>query len=385
MNAIHWFEAKQLDRVTNFSSRTEIIKNIEKEGVKIRYYCSFSRIKVYLNLKQNISYLGIFKNRILKYFEFRILTILTSTLIVISSNRNILMVNQDLVRYMMPAKIINKILFKKNKFIIDIRTFPTEPKTFDRDMKKFFKKFDLAFKYFDGYSFITPFIKRKIMEHYGSPQKKCVIWSSGVDTEIFNKDRYQSKSDNKSFNIFYHGGISISRGNMNLIKACELLVNQGYNINLTQVGKIVDLSIPKFIKDNNIENWCHLMDAKPISEMPQMIANSDLPVLPFPNFMAWRVSSPIKLMEYMAMGKKVLAPNMECFTDVFNNSSTMIHYYNYTEENTVTSISDAIRSIIESKESQKSFDKEIISFVNENYTWKIQALNLLRFCNGLCQ
>lgn len=26
MNAIHWFEAKQLDRVTNYSSRTECIK-----------------------------------------------------------------------------------------------------------------------------------------------------------------------------------------------------------------------------------------------------------------------------------------------------------------------------------------------------------------------
>ena len=28
MNAIHWFEAKQLDRVTNYSSRTECIKNV---------------------------------------------------------------------------------------------------------------------------------------------------------------------------------------------------------------------------------------------------------------------------------------------------------------------------------------------------------------------
>ena len=385
MNAIHWFEAKQLDRVTNFSSRTEIIKNIANEGVKIQYYCSFSKTKVYFNLKQNISYLGVFRNKVLKYFEFRMLTVLTSIFIVIFSNRNVLMVNQDLVRYMMPARIINKILFKKNKFIVDIRTFPTEPETFDRDMKMFFKKFDLAFKYFDGYSFITPFIKRKIMEQYGSPQKKCVIWSSGVDTEIFNKDNYQRKSDTKSFNIFYHGGISISRGTMNLIKACELLVNQGYDINLTQVGKIVDSSIPKFIEDNNFENWCHLMDAKPISEMPQMIANSDLPVLPFPDFMAWRVSSPIKLMEYMAMGKKVLAPNMECFTDVFNNNSAMIHYYNYKEEDAVTSISNAIRSIIESKASQKSYDKEITSFVNENYTWNIQAMNLLRFCNALCQ
>lgn len=42
MNAIHWFEAKQLDRVTNYSSRTECIKNVLDFDGELYYYCSFS-------------------------------------------------------------------------------------------------------------------------------------------------------------------------------------------------------------------------------------------------------------------------------------------------------------------------------------------------------
>lgn len=45
MNAIHWFEAKQLDRVTNYSSRTECIKNVLDFDGELYYYCSFSEKK----------------------------------------------------------------------------------------------------------------------------------------------------------------------------------------------------------------------------------------------------------------------------------------------------------------------------------------------------
>lgn len=46
MNAIHWFEAKQLDRVTNYSSRTECIKNVLDFDGELYYYCSFF-VKIY--------------------------------------------------------------------------------------------------------------------------------------------------------------------------------------------------------------------------------------------------------------------------------------------------------------------------------------------------
>ena len=95
MKRFHWFETKQLDRVTNFSTETECISNFLKAGVPAYYYCSFSKKKVYYGLNRNIKYLGVFKNKYIKYFEFRILVILKSVSLVLFSNYNIIMVNQN--------------------------------------------------------------------------------------------------------------------------------------------------------------------------------------------------------------------------------------------------------------------------------------------------
>ena len=97
MNTIHWLENKQLDRVTNYSSRTECVRNILSAGGNIYYYCTFATQKVYYGLSENIIYLGFFRNKVLKHFEFPIRIVLKALELVIRKNRDILMVNQDLV------------------------------------------------------------------------------------------------------------------------------------------------------------------------------------------------------------------------------------------------------------------------------------------------
>jgi glycosyltransferase involved in cell wall biosynthesis len=114
-----------------------------------------------------------------------------------------------------------------------------------------------------------------------------------------------------------------------------------------------------------------------------LIANADLPVLPFPNFMAWRVSSPIKLMEYLAMGKKVLAPNMEAFIDVFKKHPDLIFYYDTNTSNQIDEISNRIKEIIDQNLLLEVNAQQCIDFVSDEYTWKKQADKLLDFCNNL--
>jgi glycosyltransferase involved in cell wall biosynthesis len=316
---IHWFEAKQLDRVTNFSTEIEVVKAAIEQNVQMNYYCTFKKEKVYFGLENNICYLGRFKNRYIKAVEFQLSVVWKSIRLVLSGSDNVIIVNQDLVKHVLPARRINRLLGKNNKFVIDIRTTPTDPENFEEDMKTFHRSFRKAVRYFDGLSFITPFMEKYIMKEYRK-NLPTVHWSSGVDTELFNPELYSEGKPNEHFTIFYHGGISESRGNLDLIKACELLVKRGYKIQLVQIGICVDTSIPKYVEQTGIEEWCKLLPPVPLKEIPRLVSNADLPVMPFPNFMAWRVSSPIKLMEYLAMGKKVLAPNIEAFTDVFHEN-----------------------------------------------------------------
>jgi glycosyltransferase involved in cell wall biosynthesis len=379
---IHWFEAKQIDRVTNFSTEVEVIKRANSNSIPLKYYCTFKDSKKYYGLEENITYLGVFKNKFIKAFEFQLLVCLKSIGLVLGFKRKVIIVNQNLIKNVLPAFFLDKLLKKNNKFIVDIRTTPTNPSTFDKDMKSFHGSFKLAVKYFDGFSFITTYMEKYVMDEY-KIQKATVNWSSGVDVELFNPKLHVITDKNKPFRVFYHGGISESRGNLNLIKACEQLVKKGYDIELVQIGICVDSSIQHYILDNKIENWCKLLPPVPLEEIPQYVVNSDLPVLPFPNFMAWRVSSPIKLMEYLAMGKKVLAPNMEAFIDVFKKHPELIFYYDTNTSNQIDEISNRIKEIIDENLLQEVNAQQCIDFVSNEYTWKKQADKLLNFCDNL--
>ena len=281
MNAIHWFEAKQLDRVTNYSSRTECIKNVLDFDGELYYYCSFSEKKEYYSFDKNIVYLGRIKNKFLKFLEFRLLIIFKTLQLVVGSDSNVLMCNQDLVKYLKPAIFLNKLLGKNNKFVLDVRTLPTVPETFEKDMVQYQRQIKHACKSFDGLSFITPFLE-KVSLSGNNGEIPTVNWSSGVNIDLFDADRYDYTRDTKAFRIFYHGGISHSRGNMDLIKACEIIAQKGYSIELVQIGKIVDKDLKTYISKKGIGHWCKLCDAKPLSDMPAMVARCDLQFFPFP-------------------------------------------------------------------------------------------------------
>jgi glycosyltransferase involved in cell wall biosynthesis len=376
---IHWFEAKQLDRVTNFSTEIEVVKAAIEQNVQMNYYCTFKKEKVYFGLENNICYLGRFKNRYIKAVEFQLSVVWKSIRLVLSGSDNVIIVNQDLVKHVLPARRINRLLGKNNKFVIDIRTTPTDPENFEEDMKTFHRSFRKAVRYFDGLSFITPFMEKYIMKEYRK-NLPTVHWSSGVDTELFNPELYSEGKPNEHFTIFYHGGISESRGNLDLIKACELLVKRGYKIQLVQIGICVDTSIPKYVEQTGIEEWCKLLPPVPLKEIPRLVSNADLPVMPFPNFMAWRVSSPIKLMEYLAMGKKVLAPNIEAFTDVFHENPQLVFYFEAGKADQAEAIAGQIAAIIDNDLLKDINRKECVDFVTQRYTWKIQANKLIDFC-----
>ncbi len=376
---IHWFEAKQLDRVTNFSTEIEVIKAAIQAKIPMKYYCTFKKKKVYFGLEGHIWYLGRFKNRYLKSIEFQLLVIVQNLKLVLSGSNHVIIVNQDLVRHVLPALFINRLFRKENKFVIDIRTTPTDPASFHTDMKHFHKSFKKAVKYFDGLSFITPFMEKYLMKDYHT-KKPTVHWSSGVDIELFNPKQYPKSETDRPFTIFYHGGISESRGNLSLIKACERLVAKGYPIELVQIGICVDNSIPNYISDQKIQTWCKLLPAIPLAEVPRVVSEIDLPVLPFPDFLAWRVSSPIKLMEYLAMGKKVLAPRIEAFTDVFRDRPDLIFYFESGNTNQIDELSNKIAEIIDSDSLKKVDQQACIDFVSSSYTWNKQANYLIDFC-----
>ncbi len=64
------------------------------------------------------------------------------------------------------------------------------------------------------------------------------------------------------------------------------------------------------LERRGLAQYCVFDGFQPYWLMPELIASCDLALLLFPDTQTTRVSSPVKLFEYMAMGKPVLASNL---------------------------------------------------------------------------
>lgn len=178
------------------------------------------------------------------------------------------------------------------------------------------------------------------------------------------------------FEVFYHGGISLSRGVGSLIKAVRLLQDRAFPVSLTLIGNVVDRKeIREMIRVNELEDTCKIYPPVPHEEIPYWIKNCDLPVLPFPDFIGWRVSSPIKLMEYIAMGKPIVLTDIEAHRHVIDDQEFAFFAPSSAPEDLATAIERAYRK-------RDEFDilgKKARELALNHYTWDYQANKLISF------
>ena len=84
------------------------------------------------------------------------------------------------------------------------------------------------------------------------------------------------------------------------------------------------------------------------------------------------------------MGKIILAPNIEAFTDVLGKQSDLIFYFNTNEKNQTDAIFIKIKDIIDTKALKGgNYNLEARAFVAQKFTWEMQAEKLFKFCSML--
>ena len=109
------------------------------------------------------------------------------------------------------------------------------------------------------------------------------------------------------------------------------------------------------------------------------IDKADL-ALPFPDFMAWRVSSPLKLMEYLAMGKNILAPNIEAIMDVVPNDAKYLSYFDASAKDLKSELATKIKLFIDRNSLEtKAYHADARSFARSNFGWDIQCTKFFDF------
>jgi glycosyltransferase involved in cell wall biosynthesis len=258
--------------------------------------------------------------------------------------------------------------------IMDMRSLPI-----DSDMMKL-KNSSLYLSRFlvDGVTTITPELAIILQKKFHFVDTPIGIWSSG-----FSKDQFRGVQQDlidtafkDKFVVMHHGTYSPSRGIEELIRAIPL-VNDAVKkqIVLLLVGipqeKIEDLQ--NLCQTLGISKLVTIIPPVEIKKIPSYIQQCDVGVIPLPpDNEWWHVSVPLKSLEYLAMGKPVIATSIPFHQKIFElcDCGVLINT-NKPEE-----IGRAIDFLYEQKEKLVDMGKKGREVVEKYYSWESKALEV---------
>jgi len=125
--------------------------------------------------------------------------------------------------------------------------------------------------------------------------------------------------------LLYHGVLHEQRGILKLLDFFTKTFKEDEKIALLIVGKgSATDSVKDFIEKNRLKNVI-LWGPAPYSKIPEIILASDVGLVLLPDNPNWRYQSPIKLIEFLALNKPVLASDLPGIKWIANNSPLVVY------------------------------------------------------------
>ena len=233
------------------------------------------------------------------------------------------------------------------KLVHDVRTVPVK-----EDGGKSLRVFESSIGYakanFQGLTTITETLRDEIHARFKIDPGEIAVWTSGVDPDHFQpRDSSQLRRElglEDKFVVFYHGSVNQNRGVVELALSAQYLRDrEDVRILILGGGNEWD-RLQQIVKDHQLDRVI-LKPGVPYDQIPDWIACADLCVVPLPDHPWWRVSSPLKLMEYLAMGKPVLLTEMQAHRAVVSSDEDAF----YVSGNDPQTLADGIRRAVENR------------------------------------
>lgn len=283
-----------------------------------------------------------------------------------------------------PAVLLSKLFRLKTKFVLDVRTLPVGCFGISGKIKKrfIFISIYVGNKLFDGLTVITPALKELLVEKFKVQSEKIGIWGSGVNPELFQAGGKKQASPKKAFTLLYHGVLAENRGILEAVQAMELVAKEFVNVEFIIVGNGPGRDkIENLINERKLRGCVKLLPPVPQTEIPNYIEAADCGILPLPDFEFWRISSPLKLFEYLAMSRPVIVSPIEAHLSVLKNNSAGIFLKSVSPKE----IAETILATYENFDKLPRWGELGRKLVLDNYTWQKQAEKLSLYLKNLYQ
>lgn len=171
---------------------------------------------------------------------------------------------------------------------------------------------------------------------------------------------------NDKMRFVYIGSLDEDRAIIEMIKAYELLIKKGYEIEFHLAGPIYTEKIRSFIqKVKGVLNGFHYYGRIPYDRVLEITANSDIGMLVIHRGKSKENSSPLKMFEYMAFGLPIIASDFNYWKEFLENPSCAL----YVEPESVEDIAKKMEMLINDKSLRKNLSIAAREKINK-YTWE---------------
>lgn len=224
---------------------------------------------------------------------------------------------------------------------------------------------------------VSAILKKYIME-IGVPEDKVHVVPNGVDISKFNPKingdeiRKRYKLDKKII-VGFTGSLKPWHGVDSLIKIVQSTIKRNPDLHFLFVGTgPLEESLKQYVLTNNLMADVTFTGGLPFQDIPKYIGAMDIAVAPYPKLDNFYYS-PIKIFEYMASGKPVIASKIGQIENIIEHNKTGI----LVEPGNIDELTDNILKLSCDNDLRKKLGENAFEKVKSEYTWEKNAERIL--------
>ncbi len=282
-----------------------------------------------------------------------------------------------------PCAWAYRLLTPKSSLVVDVRSIPVGENALQLLPATCLLVWALTSRAVAGVTWITRSmydLTTNILPH--SRKWTPGFWESGVDcTHFLPRQRDQKLSErlriHAEFVVGYHGSISRTRGLLQFVDVAQFFRHRRSPPIFLLIGAGDALgAIRAEVERRSLDSLFRFVDAVPYEEIPDYLSLVDVGVVPYPDNWRWRHQSPLKVLEYLAMGIPVVATDLPAHRGI----SEAVRLVSSSRPEEIASSIQAIRNL---PETSRNHLAEIARESAMERSWDQQAGRLLRYLDSV--
>ncbi len=229
----------------------------------------------------------------------------------------------------------------------------------------------MALRYASVVITVSEAARRNLVETWQVSPTKIEVLANGVDLDLFGKEvdpapiREKLGLDGKPVIVFV-GGFQVWHGLDELLASFVRVVEAIPEARLLLVGDGPTRNeLQRKATDLGVASSMSITGMIPQSGVPAMLAASDIAVLPYPQFQQELWFSPLKLYEYMAAGKAIVASNSGQISETIRDGENGV----LVEAGNVRALADALIGLLQNPGLRRQLGHSARQQAVERHSW----------------